>query len=306
MKTLLVGDGPGATAALGALQSPPRTVVAARVSSRRVPDGLPGHATVEDALASDPVDLVVFAGEFTAEMVTAIVQRTLPVLLIDAPKSPGLQLRTLMGATSAGRAGIHVARDPGYAGCTAAVKRFLAAGRLGSIGHVSVEDDRAATQGADDGARHWLTRGGVLLAQASEVLDCATRNVMARIDDRHGVTEAYLETRRSIHVHYTGRWRAAADSHCLWIEGTKGSLKVDGRGTWWRKRGWRFFVPVRVGGIPGTAPPGFALDRATAYSRSPSAGADDRAVLGIALAALTSAMDRQPVSLADDAIEVAA
>ena len=134
----------------------------------------------------------------------------------------------------------------------------------------------------------------------------STRNVMARIDDRHGVTEAYLETRRSIHVHYTGRWRAAADSHCLWIEGTKGSLKVDGRGTWWRKRGWRFFVPVRVGGIPGTAPPGFALDRATAYSRSPSAGADDRAVLGIALAALTSAMDRQPVSLADDAIEVAA
>ena len=306
MKTLLVGDGPGAASALGVLKSHPRTVVAARVSSHRVPDGFPGHATVEDALAHHSVDLAVFAGEFTAEMVKAIVQRTLPVLLIDAPKSLGPQLRTLMVAICAGRAGIHVARDPGYAGCTGTLRRFLAAGRLGSIGHVSVEDDRAAPQGANDGARHWLTRGGVLLAQASEVLGSATRNVMARIDGQHGVTEAYLETRRGIHVHYTGRWWATADSHCLWIEGTKGSLKVDGRGTWWRKRGWRFFIPVRVGGIPGAAPLRFAIDRATACSKIPSAGADDRAVLGIALAAQTSAMDRQPVSLADDAIEVAA
>lgn len=302
MKTLLIGDGPSATAALGALKSHPRVVVAGCVSGDRLAEGLAVHASIESALEREPVDLVVFAGEFAASSVASAMQRALPVLLDNLPRPPaGTGLDALQGLTRSARASIYLARDPGYGGSMGTLRKFLAAGRLGSIGHVSIEDDRAAGQGADDGPRYWLHRGGVLLAQVGALLDSDARDIMARVDDEHGVTEAYLETRREIHVHYTGRWRAADDSHCLWIEGTKGSIKTDGRGVWWRKRGWRFFAPVFVGRAPVAASLRATLDRVIVDLETPSARADDRLALAIVLAALASSADRRPAPVASAA-----
>jgi predicted dehydrogenase len=131
-----------------------------------------------------------------------------------------------------------------------------ASGRLGSIGHVSIEDHQAEATGGD-GSGYWLRRGGPLLARACELLGTEAQEVMARIDERSAVTEAYLVTRRGVHVHFSGLWNADVDSHCLWIEGTGGSLRVDVRALWWRKRGWRFFLPIRPAGsllaTPGRA-----------------------------------------------------
>lgn len=165
------------------------------------------------------------------------------------------------------------------AGGRRTIGKYLASGRIGSIGHVSIEDHQAGSGGAVDGSRYWLHRGGPLLAQACDLLGTGVQDVMARIDEAGGVTEAYLATHRGVHVHYSGLWNADVESHCLWIEGTGGSLKADARAVWWRKRGWRFFIPVRLGGVSPAVTPGSSSDRETH---------------GIATAALASAMSRRP------------
>jgi len=79
------------------------------------------------------------------------------------------------------------------------------------------------------------------------MFDSAPAAVMARLtqtDDGGSRTEAFLEVQGGTHVHYSGMLGDDAGSHILWIEGTKGSLRTDGRGIWWRKRGWPLFVPI--------------------------------------------------------------
>jgi len=299
MKTVLVGDGPRATEVLGALNRHPRLVLTARVSRDRTQAVLPVHPTLESALGAGPVELVVLAGEFDLAAIMSAIQGARTVLLMDAPSLSDGSLSVLQHAASSGEARIFLARDPGYAGGGMALRRFLDSGRLGPLGHVSCEDRRSGPPGADGGEGHWLHRGGALLAQVCGCLGTEAQDVMARIDDQRGVTEAYVATRRGIHVHYTGCWRAAVDSHCLWIEGTKGSLKCDGRAIWWRKRGWRFFIPVGAGGVSGAATPQAAVERVMAEVGKPSA-TDDRAVLGIFAAALASAASREPASAVED------
>jgi hypothetical protein len=53
----------------------------------------------------------------------------------------------------------------------------------------------------------------------------------------------------SIHVQYYGSLTSNRSTHCWWIEGEKGVLWADRR-VWWRKRGWRFFFPMRWHKIP--------------------------------------------------------
>jgi hypothetical protein len=62
---------------------------------------------------------------------------------------------------------------------------------------------------------------------------------------QHGsTTEALLEMEHSIHVQYYGSLTSNRSAHCWCIEGEKGMLWADRR-VWWRKRGWRFFLPMR-------------------------------------------------------------
>jgi len=300
MKTVIVGDGPRAAEVLDAMKRHPRMAVAARVSRSGTQAELPVHPTLESALGAGLVDFVVLAGEFDSTAVASAVQGGRAVLFTDAPRLTDAALSALRQAASAGKAPLFLARDTGYAGGGRFLRRFLDSGRLGLIGHVSCEDRRAVVEGADDGAGHWLHRGGPLLAQVCGFLGTEAQDVMARIDDAHGVTEAYVATRGGIHVHYTGCWRAAVDSHCLWIEGTHGSLKCDGRGIWWRKRGWHVFIPVWVGGVSGAATLRAAVERVLAEVEKPSAAIDDCAAVGIFAAALASAASREPVSAASD------
>jgi len=180
-----------------------------------------------------------------------------------------------------------------YAGCGGTVRKYVSTGRLGPIGHVACLD-RCMGPVGEGGAGYWFGRGGPLLAELCELLGTRARDVVARTDEPHGVTEAYVATESGRHVHFTGSWRASVDSHCLWIEGARGSLRTDGGVVWWRKRGWRFFVPVRIGTAPKAATLASAARRAAADTGQRGA-ADDRVAL--ATAAVASSMTRSVVPL---------
>jgi len=99
-------------------------------------------------------------------------------------------------------------------------------------------------------------------------------------------------------VHYSAGWRAAVESHCLWIEGVKSSLRTDGGRVWWRNRGWHVFVPVRIGLTPRALSLHATIGRVVAEVERVRDRVADRQALCIAAAALASAANRQVVSLA--------
>jgi predicted dehydrogenase len=70
-------------------------------------------------------------------------------------------------------------------------------------------------------------------------------------DYRHGaVTEALIEMEGDVAVQYLGTLTSDRDEYSLWVEGEEGVLWADRRRVWWRKKGWRFFVPVRKVSVP--------------------------------------------------------
>jgi predicted dehydrogenase len=70
-------------------------------------------------------------------------------------------------------------------------------------------------------------------------------------DYRHGaVTEALIEMEKDVSVQYLGTLTSDRDEYSLWVEGDRGVLYTDRKRVWWRKRGWRFFLPVRKVPVP--------------------------------------------------------
>jgi len=70
-------------------------------------------------------------------------------------------------------------------------------------------------------------------------------------DYRHGaVTEALIEMEREVAVQYLGTLTSDRDEYSLWVEGEEGVLWADRKWVCWRKKGWRFFIPVRKLSVP--------------------------------------------------------
>jgi predicted dehydrogenase len=70
-------------------------------------------------------------------------------------------------------------------------------------------------------------------------------------DYRHGaVTEALIEMESDVTVQYLGTLTSDRDEYSLWVEGEEGVLWADRRRVWWRKKGWRFFIPVKKVSVP--------------------------------------------------------
>jgi len=70
-------------------------------------------------------------------------------------------------------------------------------------------------------------------------------------DYRHGsVTEALVEMEGGVSVQYLGTLTSDRDEYHLWLEGEEGVLSTDRKRVWWRKKGWRFFVPLRNISVP--------------------------------------------------------
>jgi predicted dehydrogenase len=70
-------------------------------------------------------------------------------------------------------------------------------------------------------------------------------------DYRHGaITEALIEMEGDVAFQYLGSLTSDRDEYSLWVEGEEGVLSTDRKRVWWRKRGSRFFMPVRKISVP--------------------------------------------------------
>ena len=82
-------------------------------------------------------------------------------------------------------------------------------------------------------------------------------NIMARVFNPPGslyrsgaATEALIEMEGSLQIAYFGTLVSHRYEYSLLIEGENGSLWTDRKRVWWRKKGWRFFLPVKLVAVP--------------------------------------------------------
>jgi predicted dehydrogenase len=244
-----IGCGPRTNSWLRAVERHASLSTVATVAAENGSDGarLPDFSTVADAVAKTHASLAIATGPDASVHAAAALEAGLKVLLAEPGRIDGPRLRALRAAAEGANRRLTVMRRDPLASCKKTVQRFLRAGRLGALGHVSYIDESRALSGAADSASLATLHAFEAFESLQEVLGLAAVSVMARMSASHPcAVEAFLEMEQGVHVHYYGRLGAAADSRSLWLEGSRGSLKTDGAAVAWRKRGWRFFVPVRV------------------------------------------------------------
>lgn len=183
-------------------------------------------------------------------------------VMLEAPLAVSFAegVRLLETAQRVKRA-VLVAQHGRFARCERTLQHLVRSGRLGTITHVSCMDHQAYpsaslrevgreyVQAQWAGVHHFDSLRAILNAQPV----C----VMARCYSApwstypHGATtEALFEMTDNIHVQYYGSLTSSRLAHALWLEGDKGVLWTDRRRVWWRKRGWRFFMPLRTRRVP--------------------------------------------------------
>jgi predicted dehydrogenase len=218
-------------------------------------------------------------------------------ILIEKPFAVSLaQARQVVEASRRAGRPVIVAQNYHDTRCEQTVRQLLHGGKVGTITHVSCVDRRLCPlpgnvpNQAD--CAQLLEVGAHHLDSLRRILGVNPVSVMARCSKapwstyQHGsTTEALLEMERNIHVQYHGSLTANRGEHTLWIEGERGVLWTDGSHLWWRKRGWRFFLPMRARKIPAVDAPKYTgedmticlnrLRAAVGEKQSPQAGGDD-------------------------------
>jgi predicted dehydrogenase len=63
-------------------------------------------------------------------------------------------------------------------------------------------------------------------------------------------TEALIEMEDNVAIVYFGTLVSHRYEYSLFIEGENGCLWTDRKRVWWRKKGWRFFLPVKLVSVP--------------------------------------------------------
>jgi predicted dehydrogenase len=137
------------------------------------------------------------------------------------------------------------------------LQQLVQAEQVGTITHVSCIDkqmclstDPLLAQGdysqvLNVAVQHFDSLRSILGVQPMSVMARCSKAPWSAF--QHGsTTEALLEMTHNIHIQYYGSLTSTRSEHALWIEGDKGVLWTDRRWMWWRKRGWRFFLPLRL------------------------------------------------------------
>jgi predicted dehydrogenase len=161
---------------------------------------------------------------------------------------------------------VMVAQNYRYRRCERTLRGLLREGKVGTPTQVSYVDRRARpaqgnflsrveyAQVLDVASHHFDSLRSILGVNPVRVLARCGKSPWSRY--RHGsTTEASLEMENNINIQYYGSLTSNRYESALWIEGDQGVLRADQKQVWWRKRGWRFFLPVR----PYKIPPGDAL-----------------------------------------------
>ena len=135
------------------------------------------------------------------------------------------------------------------------LRRLLDSKRVGTITHVSWIDRRSVSSEEDAsvpyshlvsvGVHHFERLRRILRADPVSLIARCNRSAWSPY--QHGsTTEAFVKMENNIHFQYFGSLTSRQNEHILWIEGDKGVLKVENSRIWWRKLGWRFFVPLSL------------------------------------------------------------
>lgn len=229
------------------------------------------------ALQHVKADVALIAGSTTRQVERAIeaLEGGLTVVLVPPfgdTLAHGAQVMTVARRT--GRRVI-VAQPDRYRRCARALQTLVEAQKVGTITHVSCSDRRTRVEGhydkAQDAYIQVLEAGVHHFDSLRSILGVNPVQVMAQCrqapwcDGPHGTTTmAFFEMENCIHVQYYGSLTSNRQAYELRIEGDRGVLCTDLRRVWWRKRGARFFLPLRLPKIPladasGGAREGMAL-----------------------------------------------
>lgn len=301
MQAILVGDGPAAAPWLAALSAHRKVAKVVQLPQSGAQD--PAGNGLDALLAQLPGAVAVLADTRALEPALAALAAGRCVFVADVGAMAGEELARLHATAAGGRGRVLLPRTERYGRCAATLRGFIASGRLGVVGHVACIDYApAAPLERVTGGRGYLAASGAgLLAEILQVLGANPVGVMAQLPAGGPAAlaaQAYVETSAGVDIHYAGHLRAGAAMQELWIEGSGGSLRSDGRFVWWRKRGWRFFVPVRFGLAGAKSGTPELIDRLAALSAAGTARPDDRVALGIAAAAALAGERGEPVAIA--------
>jgi predicted dehydrogenase len=216
---------------------------------------------------------------------------------------------------------IMVAQNYRHAPCERTLQQLMREDKVGTITHVSCVDRRSRpatdnylarvdyAQVLDVGAHHFDSLRSILGVNPVSVMARCSKAPWSEY--QHGsTTQALLEMGSNIHVQYYGSLTSNRYEHALWIEGDKGVLWTDRARVWWRKRGWRFFLPLRLRKVPkgdalkypreGTATLLDQLQAAATRKQQPETNGEDNLwTLSMIEAAILSEKTGKTVRVAD-------
>lgn len=281
------------------------------------------YERLEEALQQVTADAAVVASPLASRAADAITALEAGLaVMIEKPFAPNLAqgVQVMAAAHRTGRP-VLVAQNDRYRRCERALRTLLREGKVGTVTHVSCIDRRRQSAAAQDvsrvdytqlhevAAHHFDSLRGVLERNPVRVM--AQSSQASGSPDPHGsTTEAFFEMEDHIPIQYYGSLTANRDAFELRIEGEYGALRMDGRRLWWRKRGSRFFLPMRMAKIPAVdalKPPreGMAslldqLQAAVAGGMQPETHGDDNLwSLAMTEAVMLSDRNAQTVEIAD-------
>ena len=310
MQVIHIGNEPQAKRWLELIAADRRASSVARVDATdqngSTAGGLPAYPTMASALSSTSADTAVLHDGNVAAACDALVQG-MSVIVADGSGLEGGDVQRIRSACAEGNGKLTVASAGRYASVATTVAGYFASGRFGSIGHIGCIDQRGSGRTASvTNPSAQLTAFGIHdLCSIGTLFGVSPVSIMARVGsgaaDNSSWTEAFVEYDKEIRVQYFGTTRRGEDNHRLWIEGTKGSMRTDGSSVWWRKRGWRFFVPIKLWRRVPTMGEQAVLASAIASNQG-SAGQDSQnqlAALALVVAARESRGLKRPVRIAE-------
>jgi predicted dehydrogenase len=284
------------------------------------------HACYEDlenALKNIKADAAIISSPpaFHATHAIMVLEAGLAVM-IEKPFATSLSEGARIVETSR-RTGcpVMVGQNYRYRRCEQTLRKLLREGKVGTITHVSYVDRRARpaqgnflsqvdyAQVLDVGAHHFDSLRSILGVNPVHVTASCGKAPWSGY--RHGsTTGANLEMENNIHVQYYGSLTSNRYESALSIEGNKGVLRSDQRHVWWRKCGWRFFLPLPMAKIlpgdalkyprEGTATLLDQLKAAVSLKRVPETNGEDNLwTLAMVEAAMLSDKTGKVVSIAD-------
>jgi hypothetical protein len=258
-----------------------------------------------EALSSVSADVAVVSGNGATDWATQALQANLAVVMDEVGAVDGTAFRAFQVAAKGKGSTVLWPRRYRYARCENLLKRLIGSGRLGGIGHVSCIDE-AVSRGEGDGQSwHVSARAFAHFQSLQRLFGASPRKIMARLGPEPGLqnsTEAFIEFENGLHVHYSGFSGAPSDAHQLWIEGAEASVRTDGSAVWWRKRGWRFFMPLKFGFAQDPRDPAemrATLDALVAARAGAGGSPEDLSAVAIVAAAFESHRRHSAVSLSE-------